>query len=440
MMLRVLLLLALCLPAGAAEKAFPYHYDLHEFPNGLRLVTVPTEFPNVVALYIVVRTGSRNEVEPGHTGFAHLFEHMMFRGTKRFPPDRYEQVLKETGASSNAYTSDDRTVYHTTFSKEDLGTILDMEADRFQNLAYSPEDFKTETLAVLGEYNKNSAAPTNKLEEVLRDTAFDRHTYKHTTMGFERDIRNMPTMYDYSRRFFDHYYRPEYTTMIVVGDVTADNTRALVEKYWGGWKRGDFQAQIPVEPPQQGPRTNQIKWPSPTLPWVWVAFHGPAYSDTAKDQTTLDVINFLGFSENSPLYTKLVINEQKVDVLEADNADHKDPELFLVVARVKKQEDVDYVRDQILATLAEFRDKPVEAKRLSDVKSNLRYRFALGLDNSEAIADTLAHFLSLADTPETINKVYDLYDAVTPADIQAMARKYFADNGRTIVTLSGGAR
>jgi zinc protease len=111
-----LLLLALAAAAFAqTNKVFPYAYDQHDFPNGLRLITIPTDFPNVVALYIVVRAGSRNEVEPGKTGFAHFFEHMMFRGTKEFPPEKYQATLKQAGAAQNAYTTDDRTVYHTTF-------------------------------------------------------------------------------------------------------------------------------------------------------------------------------------------------------------------------------------------------------------------------------------------------------------------------------------
>ena len=178
--------------AAAPRKAFPYAYDQHDFANGLRLITVPTDYPNVVALYIVVQTGSRNEVEPGKTGFAHLFEHIMFRGTKAYPPEKYAAVMKQAGAASNASTSDDLTVYHATFSKEDFETILSMEADRFQNLEYPEAAFRTETLAVLGEYNKNSASPTQKLFEVLRDTAYDKHTYKHTTMGFLKDIQDMP--------------------------------------------------------------------------------------------------------------------------------------------------------------------------------------------------------------------------------------------------------
>ena len=441
-MLPAVILLAGALAATAApapQKAFPFPYDQHDFSNGLRLITVPTEYPNVVALYIVVSTGSRNEVEPGKSGFAHLFEHMMFRGTKLFPPEKYEAALKEAGAASNAYTTDDFTAYHTTFSKEDLEGILRMEADRFQHLEYSEPTLRTESLAVLGEYNKNSVSPISKLFEALFDTAYDRHTYKHTTMGFLKDIQDMPNQYEYSKQFFDRYYRPEYTTIIVAGDVQPQRVRAQVEKYWGNWKRGNYRPEVPPEPRQQGPRANHVAWPSPTLPWLAVSFKGPGYSDTGKDYAALDLLGFLGFSESSALYQKLVIEEQKVDTLDGDISAHVDPYLFSVLARVKKPAEVDYVRDRIIETLAGFKDNLVAADRLDAVKKHLRYSFALRMNNSEAVAATLARFVGLRRTPETINRIYDTYQSVTPEDIRAAARKFFQDDGRTIVTLTGPA-
>ncbi|MCW5981688.1 MAG: insulinase family protein [Bryobacteraceae bacterium] len=434
----VLMCAALALRAADAPKVFPYAYDLHDLPNGLRLIAVQTSFPNVVSLYIVIQVGSRNEVEPGKSGFAHLFEHMMFRGTKRFPPAKYEAVLKEAGAASNAYTSDDLTVYHATFSKEDLEPILDMEADRFQNLEYTQAQFRTEALAVLGEYNKNSSSPMQKLNEVYRDASFTRHTYKHTTMGFLKDIKDMPNQYEYSRQFFDRYYRPEFATILVVGDVQTAGVRNLVEKYWGSWQRGSFQPRIPEEPPPAGPRDAEISWPSPTLPWVLVAYRGSAYSDTDQDQAALDIISFIGFSESSELYKKLVITEQKVDLFGADNPDRIDPYLFSVVARVKNPRDIEYVRDAILEEFRTFLDQPVPADRLEAVKSHLRYQFALSLNSSEAIAARLARYVGLRRTPETINQLYEIYRQLTPEDIREVARKYFVDRGRTIVTLHGG--
>ena len=154
----------------------------------------------------------------GFLGFAHFFEHLMFRGTPNTPPEKYRRIMVEAGARENASTGDDFTRYYSTFAKEDLDTMLALYADMFQNLSYAEPDFKTEARAILGEYNKNSANPTSKLYEILRNTAFDRHTYKHTTMGFLKDIEDMPNQYEYSRLFFNRYYRPEYTTIVAAGD------------------------------------------------------------------------------------------------------------------------------------------------------------------------------------------------------------------------------
>jgi zinc protease len=421
--------------AAALTRIFPFKYFVDDLRNGLRLVTVPTEYPTLVALYIVVRTGSRNEVEQGKSGFAHLFEHLMFRGTERFGSEQYDQILKNAGADHNAYTTDDRTVYHTVFSNEDLDQIMMLEADRFQNLKVPVELFKTEASAVLGEYNKNASNPLNKLVEVLRDTAFESHTYKHTTMGFIADVENMPNMYNYSIEFFNRYYRPEYTTIILAGDVTRETAMSLTDKYWGGWRRGSFEPLIPVEPEQKEERTASVDWPVPTLPWLAVAYKGAAYSDEQKDMAAMDLISSIGFSESSDLYQQLVVKEQKVDVLFPSSDDHRDPYLVLAAARVKDSKDIDYVKNETIKTYESFKSEKVSRQRLEDVKSNLRYAFALSLDNSEKIASSLAAYLGLKSTPETINRLYDVYASITPEDIQSMANRYFVATGRTVVTL-----
>jgi zinc protease len=420
----------------SADGFFPYKYSLDTFPNGLRLITVPTDYPNLAAVYIVVRTGSRNEIEPGKSGFAHFFEHMMFRGSEHYTPDQRDAILRKAGAEVNAYTSDDRTVYHQLFAKENLEDVFKLEADRFQHLKYSEGGFKTEALAVLGEYNKNNANPMNKLEEVTREKAFDTHTYKHTTMGFLKDIENMPNEYAYSLEFYSRYYRPEYATILVVGDVKRDKVKALAEKYFGDWKRGNYDPPIPLEPPQKGPRTAHVDWPSPTLPYLVVAFHGPAYSDEKKDKAALDFLEAVAFGEDSELYQKLVLKEQKVDVIEVSFGDQKDPELFAVTARVKDGKDVEYVRDQILATFEKYTKELIPAEKLADTRSRLKYGTALGWNSSEAIANYLAPYLALAETPETVNKLFRVYEAITPEDVREMAKKYFVESGRTIVTLA----
>jgi zinc protease len=255
-------------------------------------------------------------------------------------------------------------------------------------------------------------------------------------MGFLRDVENMPTMYDYSLEFFRRYYRPEYTTIVVTGDVKHEQVLPLVKKYWGTWTRGTYAPKIPAEPEQTAERKAHVDWPSPTLPWVAVAYKSPAFSTENKDKVSLDLIGSLGFSPTSDLYQKLVIREQKVDVLFYDSDDHIDPYLVVAAARVKDPKDIEYVRNEILKTFDSFKNTKVSKEKLEAVKSNIKYSFALSLDNSEAIAANVAPYIALTRTPDSINKLFDLYTVVTPEEIQQRAGKYLTDKRRTIVTLA----
>ncbi|HVD62505.1 MAG TPA: pitrilysin family protein [Gemmatimonadaceae bacterium] len=421
-----------------SSDILPFKATERTLPNGLKVIIVPTGFPNIVSLQIPVQTGSRNEVEPGKSGFAHFFEHIMSRGTKNMTQEQMNDLITKAGARENASTSDDVTKYYITFAKEDLESMIKLEADRFQNLQYSEEDFKTESRAILGEYNKNSANPGTKLYEAVRDTAFTTHTYKHTTMGFIRDIENMPNQFEYSKIFYDRFYRPERTTIIVAGDVTPNEVMPLVEKYWGNWKRGTYAVNPPKEPAPTGPKYAHVEWTSPTLPYLYVSFRNPAFSETNKDNAALDMVANLFFGQTSDIFKKLVQREQKVDGLGAGNSSNVDPELFTISARVKKPEDIAYVRDEILKAVAKARTTLVSEKELADAKSNLRYSFVRSLDNTDRIATTLANFVYYNRSYNTINKAYANYASLTPADLQRAARTYFIDNGLVVGTLSNG--
>jgi zinc protease len=414
----------------------PFTVTERTLSNGLKVIVVPTGFKNIVSVQIPVQTGSRNEVEPGKSGFAHFFEHMMFRGTKAYPAPVYQEILTRAGALQNAYTTDDYTNYHTTFAREDLPRILEVEADRFQNLAYSEEDFKTESRAVLGEYNKNSADPTEKLLEAQREHAFTAHTYRHTTMGFLRDIEDMPNQFAYSKTFFDRWYRPEYTTLIVAGDVTAAAVMPLVEKYWGPWKHGSYTVEIPREPEPTAPVSTHVEWAGETLPWVTVAFRRPAFSTASKDFAALDLLMDLTFGPTSPLHKRLVQDEQKVDQFDTYNPATADPYLATVFARVKNPADAPYVRDAILRAFAEARTAPPQAQRLADARSNARYALFRTLDNTEAIAGLLARYVRFERSYHTLNRLFRVYDSLTPADLHAVAQRYFTDTGLVQTTLS----
>ncbi|HSC32778.1 MAG TPA: insulinase family protein [Gemmatimonadaceae bacterium] len=418
------------------NKLLTFPISEHTLANDLRVIVVPTGLPDVVSVQIPVQAGSRNEVEPGKTGFAHFFEHMMFRGTEAYPPARYQEVLTRAGARSNAYTTDDYTNYHATFSRDDLARVLEIEGDRFQRLRYPEEDFKTEARAVLGEYNKNSADPTEKLFEVMRDHAYTTHTYKHTTMGFLRDIEDMPNQFDYSRLFFDRWYRPEYTTILVAGDVSASDVLPLVERYWGAWPRGSYRADVPRDPAPSGPVYAHVPWDTPTLPWVTTAFRAPAFDATSRAFAATDLMVDLWFGRTSALYRRLVDDEQVVDTLFAYNPGNVDPGLIIIAARVKQQSDAVPVRDAILDTVRSAREMQVTAKRVADAKAHQRYGFVRELDDTETIAATLARFVHYARTTQTLEDLFATYSLVTPHDVREAARSVFTDALLVLTTLS----
>lgn len=420
------------------QKIFPYEIKEHTLSNGLKVVVVPYNSPGVVAYYTVVRAGSRNEVEPGKTGFAHFFEHMMFRGTEKYSDVEYNRILKLLGADSNAWTSNDQTVYHIVASADALETIIDIESDRFKNLKYSKEQFQTEAGAILGEYNKSALNPFQILNEEMQKLAFTTHTYRHTTIGFLEDIKDMPNQYDYSLQFFDRYYRPEYCTIIVVGDVNFNKVIYLIEKYYGDWKRGSFEPNIPVEPERKEERIKEVKYPNKTLPYLYIGYKVPAFDSRNKDVAALNVIAELLFSETSELYQKLVLDEKLVDFVSGEMPLDRDPSLFRIYTRIKDDKNIDRVKEEIFNAIEKLKSEQVSPKKLADVLSNMKYSFLHSLDNADAIASTLAYYVSVTGSPHSLDEFYQTLSKVTPDDIQQAAKKYFTKEKRNIVTLISG--
>ena len=422
--------------AGAAP-VFPYPYTKEILPNGLTAIVIPMESPGQVAYYSVVRTGSRDEVEAGKSGFAHFFEHMMFRGTKKYPAAEYEKIVASIGASANASTTDDLTLYHLKFGKEDLERVIEIESDRFQNLSYSESAFQTESGAVYGEYRKSITSPFSVLNEKVQDLAYDVHTYKHTTIGFERDIKAMPQQFQYSLSFFRRFYRPENVVLLITGDVDPKATLALVRKYYGGWEKGYKPSAIVPEPPQKAERTAEISYAGKTLPIINIAYKGDAFDPNNKDYAAALLLDDLAFGPTSDLRKKLQLKEQKVQMLNGNVPMNRDQPLFEVLSMIKKPEDIAYVRDEVYRTLEEFKTKPVEASRLRDLKRRNKYSFLMALDTPGAVAGALARFVALTGDIAVIETLYSQMEAVTPEDLMRAAKKYFTPERRTVVVLKG---
>jgi zinc protease len=422
--------------AVAPFKAFPFPTELHTLPNGLRVVFVPYDSPGLAGYYTLMRVGSRNEPEKGRSGYAHFFEHMMFRGTKKHSGEEYNATMSRLGLNVNAFTSEDETVYHLFGPSKALPTIIELESDRFENLDYSEPQFKTEAGAILGEYAKSASDPEQKLEEVLSETAYTQHTYRHTVIGYLDDVKHMPSGFAYSREFFRRYYTPDNATIFVVGDFDKTRTLSLIEKAYGGWKGKLDPAPIAEEPPQNGARRAHVEWRTPTLSRLWMVWHAPSGGDL-KAAAVQTVLSGYLFGPTSPLHQDLVLGRQLVDSIEDSYENHRDAFTFGVLARVKEDRDLATVEEAVLRQVAELAGGKVDLARLEAVRSHLKYATVLSQDSAPRVASRLAVSTAITGDLDYLNQLYAQIEAVKPSDLVAFAKQYLVEPNRTTVTLTG---
>ncbi len=417
----------------------PHEPVVDRLDNGLTVVTVDFPSPGIVAYYTLIRAGSRDEVEKGKSGYAHLFEHLMFRGTPKVSAEAYEKKLQAMGADNNAFTTDDFTLYIPLIPKDALPELVAVEADRFQHLDVPRPAYKDETGAVLGEYNKDFSDPYMAIDEALRGEAFTTHTYGHTTLGFKKDVEAMPNAYDYSRSFFQRYYTPDNATIFVVGDVDHDKTLALIRAHYKDWQGHRAKPEVKVEPDQTAPRSKALTWKNPTAQRLSIAYKIPSTGSSLRDVAALTVLRALVFDESSALYQRLVVGEQKVIEIDSDPDDllHRDPGLFRVDMKLRSTtsfDDVVKAVDDELAKVARGEVKPAE---LEAVRAHVLNATTLSLQTPGRVAERLALWTAVTDGDvrafeNFAKQVADL----TLTDVRKVASQYLTPERRNVVTMS----
>jgi len=430
-----LLALGSVAPTAAQQSGsiFPFPYDVVQLDNGFRAYLIRGGSPGQIAYVSIVRTGSRDEVEPGKSGFAHFFEHMMFRGTDKYP--QYDQVTTEMGAARNASTSNDQTVYYLVAGSEYLEKIIDLESDRFQNLKYAEPDFRTEAGSILGEYQQGAREPGRYLSEALLQAAFQKHTYRHTVIGFEADVRAMPEGYEYSRSFYNRFYRPENVVLMLAGDFDPVQARQLITRYYRGWKPGYVAPAITPEPTQTQPLDVTVRYPGRTLPVLSINYKGPAWSATDTLAVALDVLGDIAFGSNSEIYRKLVLREGRLQALGARFGLARDPSLIGVQATVARADDIEAVKQELYATAARFQNELVDPQVLARTRSAAKYGFLMRLETAQDIAFSATQAIVATGRLEALDQYYRTLEAVTPEHVRAAARKYLGEGARTTVTM-----
>jgi zinc protease len=419
--------------AQQRARVFPFPYEAVELRNGFRAYLIKAGAPGQIAFVSIVRTGSRDEVEAGKSGFAHFFEHMMFRGTEKYP--HYDAETTKMGAFRNASTWADQTAYYLVTNSEYLETVMDIESDRFQNLKYSEADFRTEAGAILGEYQNGAREPQRWLGEKVRETAFGKHTYAHTVIGYEADVRAMPQGYEYSKSFYQRFYRPENVVLVIAGDFDMARTNALITKYYAGWKPGYRPPAIEPEPEQTAPRDRTVKYPARTLPIVAINYKAPAWDPKDKTGVALEVLGQLAFGSNSALYRKLVLQELRVQYLAPSFELTRDPYVVSIQTMVNNPAEAKAVETEIMAEVKKFHETLVDPRKLADTKSHIKYRMLMGMETAQDVAFAVMQPIVSTGRLEALEDYMKTLESLTPEDLREAARTYLVDSGRTTITM-----
>ncbi|MEW6056649.1 MAG: pitrilysin family protein [Bdellovibrionota bacterium] len=425
------------------DKLLKLPHQEFRLKNGLRVFLVKFPSPGVVAYQLPVRVGSRNEVEKGKTGFAHFFEHLMFRGTKNRSGKEFGDLYTRLGAENNAWTDNDMTNYHGVVAKKYLPQILEAEADRFRNLSFDEKLLKDEAGAVMGEYMKNISQPEAVLEEKLAEAAFKVHPYGHTTMGYREDIQKFSERYKDVWVFFERYYRPSNVSVVLVGDVDFAKSRQLIEKYFGKWKNPQTaQALIASEPEQAEARKVESRLGQKAQTRITVAYKIPGFSTRTPDIAAIELLSEMFFSKTSDFQNQFRFEKKWVDVVYTGRAEWIDPYVWTINLRLsalgegKEAE----LLTAIQTTVRGIASQQVSQDRLGETKKRFRNAALSSWFKSPSdLADRIAWYSNLE--PDQGIKALDAHFAqlakVTPAHIQAVAKKHLVDSKMTTVILRG---
>jgi zinc protease len=269
----------------------------------------------------------------------------------------------------------------------------------------------------------------------VRETAYDVHTYRHTTIGYEADVRAMPEGYDYSHSFFQRYYRPENVVLVLAGDFDFDEVEGLVQQYYSGWEPGYVPPEITPEPAHTTARRQTVRYPGRTLPVLTVNYQGPAWSATDKLTVATQVLGRVAFGSNSDIYKKLVVEERRVQYLGAGFGLLRDPALLSVNTMVINPADVDAVEGEIQETVERFTDELVDEKLFNDTKRNMKYGFLMGLETAQNVAFSMIQYVINTGGIEAVDEYYNTLGEVTREDVREAARRYLVENGKTVVTM-----
>ncbi len=438
LLIAALMILASSGGPAAAVRPPKLQYDIAKLDNGLTVILSEDHSTPIVHLSLTYHVGSKNE-KPGRTGFAHLFEHMMFKGSKNVEPEAHTSFVSSVGGQTNAYTTDDETVFWETVPAQYLPLVLWLEADRMATLRISESTFSNEREVVKEERRMRvDNQPYGRLNEIIYDHAFKVHPYKHPTIGSMADLE-AASIADV-RDFYASYYVPENATLTLVGDFETASAKQLVQQYFGRVPKAAraVPRDIPREPPQTEERRITLEQPWP-LPAVVVAHH--ITFDGHPDSYPLHIAaKVLSDGQSSRIYQKLVYDQQlAVAAFGAANLiEH--PNLFYAVAVVQPGRKPEEAINSLIEELERMKREPVTAHELQRTKNQFARDYLLSRDSNQQKALHLAHAAVIHNDITTADGEFDIFQNITAEQVQKVANTYFTKESRLVMTImpSGG--
>jgi zinc protease len=450
--LRALVALAICVALSATlgnaplvaqentEQVRPpkLNFTTQTLPNGLQVILLEDHEVPIINLQVWYHVGGKDE-KPGRTGFAHLFEHLMFKGSAHVPAEEHSRIIEAVGGFDNAETGDDTTNFYETFPSNYLERVLWLEADRLGSLNVSDENFKSEREVVKEERRvRIENQPYGYLQEDLRAAAFTVHGYHHTPIGSMEDL-DKATIQDV-RDFFNTFYKPNNATLVIVGDFDSAQALAWTNRYFDGIPAS--AKPIPrlnnPEPPQTAERVARKSYSNTPLPAVVIGYKIPArYS---PDAYPLDLAsNILAGGESSRLYQTLVYKERIAVQAAGFGAFSEDPNLFWAYAIMNQGHTAQEGEKSLLGVLDGLKAAQVEARELEKAKNQEIAGYVLGRSTDEEKAVALASAAVIGKDPGLANTELDHYLSASAADVQRVAKDYFQSVRATVLIVTPAA-
>lgn len=413
--------------------------DTHEFrlANGLRLIVKEDHRAPTVANMVWYRAGSIDE-QNGTTGVAHVLEHMMFKGTKKLKPGDFSKRVAELGGRENAFTSRDYTAYHQQVEKSRLEQVMALEADRMQNLTMDPAEFAKEIRVVMEERRlRTEDQPTGLLMEALNATAFVANPYRHPVIGWMDDLKNM-TAAD-ALAWYQRWYAPNNAVVVIAGDVDPKHVLNLAEKYFGKIPPKTLPKTKPQDEPRQiGLRRVSVKAPAES-PYLVMAYKVPKLQDVEKDDEpfALEVLAaVLDGYDNARLSAKLVRTERIANSVDASyDGTARGPVLFTLSGEPTRDTSLEQLETALRGEIERIAKEGVSAEELKRVKAQLIASQVYKRDSVFGQAMEIGAMELSGFSYRLIDRMIERLAAVTPAQVQAVAQKYFSDDQLTVATL-----